>query len=222
MKKLLLLLTIGLGSQLILLAQVPDPPIPVTPPPPASDDLRGVFIADGTYSNAFFGLSLQVPSSFTILNKGETETYTKAGADKFKGNTSQTDKAVEAAVNRTIYLLMVTTKPPGSLGNAVLELQIVKEPSAATANMIMAETMKLLTSTGKVRVVDRLKDTQFGGKSFVGIELESTTSQTMKHRIYMVIIKGYAMIIGLTFTKTSEEDMAVFDGMLNSFAFKAK
>ena len=222
MKKLLFLLCIGFAGQLDLAAQVPDTPRPSTTALSVSDDLHGSFAADGTYSNAYFGLTLKVPSNFTILNRGESDIYAKAGADKFKGNTSQNDKALDAAVNRTTYLLMVAAKPPGNAGNAVLELQIVKQPPGATANMVMAETIKLLTSTGKASVVERLKDRQFGGKNFVGVELDSTTSLPMKHRIYMVIIKGYAMIIGLTFTKTSAEDMAVFDGVLNSFSFKVR
>jgi len=220
MKKLILLLCIVYASQFGLVAQVPDPPRPlrraVTP------DLSSSLASDGTYTNAFFGLTLKVPSSFTILNKGETETYTKAGADKFKGNTSGNDEALEAAVNRTIYLLMVTAKPPGSARNAALELQVVKQPIGATANMVMAETVKLLTLTGKVRVVDRLKDRQIGGRNFVAIEMDSTTPQPMKHRVYTVVTKGYAMIIGLTFTLTSAEDLAVFDGILNSFSFQGK
>lgn len=222
MKNLLLFLALGFGSQASLLAQAPDPPIPVKPGPLVNDDLRGDFTADGAYSNPFFGLTLQVPSGFTILNKGETETYTKAGADKFKGKTSQNDKELDAAVNRTIYLLMVAVKAPGSLGNAVLELQVVKQPAGATANMVMAETVKLLTSTGKAQVVGRLKDKQLGGKNFVVIEMDSNISMPMKHRLYVSIINGYAMTIGLTFTKTSAEDIAVFDGMFDSFSFKAK
>lgn len=222
MKKLLILLCIGFASQSNVLAQTPAPPVHVKTASSTNDDVRGIFAADGSYSNSFFGLTVKVPSGFTVLNRGETETYSKAGADKFKGNTSQNDRAVDAAVNRTIYLMMVTTKPPGSVGNAVLELQIVKEPAGATANLVMAETIKVLTSTGKVHVVDRLKDRKLGGKSFVGIELDSTISQPMKHRLYVAIIKNYAMIIGLTFTKMNPDDLAVFDGMLNSFSFNAK
>lgn len=189
------------------------------PPKPAISDTDAT-LEGNRYVNAFYKLSLTVPQEFNIMNRAEVQVYKNAGGDLLRSGRNVNSTTYEAALQNTSVLLLVTTKPPGTPGIAVFEMVSRKQATGVTRDMVLAESLKILGASGKSRVTAALKPTVLGGKTFSGAELETTLNeQVLKVRIYVAMVRGYA--IALTFTYTSAESESAFDEMIRTINFKA-
>lgn len=220
----LVFITLGFCVSNVVAQRKPPP----APPAPLSssnavegaDDFLGV-LEGNNYSNKFFKLKLTVPEEYTVLNRDEIEVYVNAGKDMLQSEKQKQTRAFEEAVNNTVNLLMIAKLPPGSAGNAVLELQVRKQPPGVTADMVLAESAKLITGTGKSEVVEYFKSTKFGGRTFSGVEFETIVmGQKLKQQLYISIVRGYALTLGLTYT--NPDSMSAFDVMLESMKFETR
>ncbi|HEY0051316.1 MAG TPA: hypothetical protein VGB68_18615, partial [Pyrinomonadaceae bacterium] len=86
------------------------PPIRSAPAAPAEtsrDNSRTNFSGffDGsTYKNKFFGLKITVPESWMIQGNATNREIKQLGADSVKGKNEQTEKALDAAIDRLTVL----------------------------------------------------------------------------------------------------------------------
>ena len=220
-----LLLGVIAGCSVHVIAQRTTPPEPPTSlkietAAESADDFLGT-LTENRYSNKFFGLELTIPEDYTILNRAEIEVFVDAGVDLMKGDSQRNNKAFAEATANSVALFMVAKLPPGSPGNAVLEIQVRKQAPGVTAKMVLAESTKLMTGTSKSEVTATLKDVQFGGRTFSGIEFETIVAgQKLKQQLLMSIVRGYAFSIGLTYTTPSS--MNAFDDVFKSIKFGSK
>ena len=207
-----------------VLAQRPAPPPKPVPRIESTDDKSDDFLgtlSGNIYSNRFFRLTLTIPDDYVILNRAEISVFSKAGADMFKGGNIRNDKAFEDAVNNSVPLIMVAQKPPGSVGNAVFDVQVRKQSTGVAANMVLAESIKLMTGTSKSVLSESLRNTKFGSKVFVGVEFDTElVGQKLKQRLFVTMHRGYALTIGLTYT--TKESFSAFDDMLKGMTFDPK
>ncbi len=184
-------------------------------PPTASNDFFGK-LEGNQYTNSFFGLLVTVPEGFIVLNRDEIGIFSKATVDIMKSGNARNNKAFDDAINNQAALLMVAEKPPGSEGNSVAEIQVRKQAAGITANMVLAQSVKMMTGSTKAVLTRQLPSTRFGNRSFVGAEFEvEIAGQKLTQQLYITMQRGYAMTIGLTFAAGS--DRTSFDGMLSGF-----
>lgn len=155
-----------------------------------------------------------MPEGFVVLNREEIGVYSKATVDVMKGDNARNNKAFDEAINNQAALLMAAEKPPGSQGNAVIEFQVRKQGPGVTANMVLAQSVTMMTGSSKAILTRHLPSTRFGNRSFVGAEFEvEIGGQKIVQQLYMTMQRGYAMTIGLTFAAGSNRK--AFDGMLS-------
>jgi hypothetical protein len=194
------------------------------PAPPAVQPAPADFFGKldgGQYTNNFFGLSLTVPEGYLVLNRDEIGIYSKAAVDLMKGENERNNKAFNDAINNQAVLLMVAQKAPGSEGNAVAEMQVRKQPPGATANVVLAQSAKLMTGSAKAVLTRHLPSVRFGNRTFTGAEFEiQVGSQMLTQQLYITMQRGYAMSVGLTFAAGADRN--AFNGMFSGFKMTAR
>ena len=207
------LLMLCLASAVVLSAQK-------APPKPASSPADNVGQLDGNkYSNSFYGMTVTIPEEFTIMNRAEVQVYKDAGADMLRTGKNAASPTYEEALAKSSVLLLVSSKPPGTPGIAVLEMVSRWQAPGVTRSMVLAETTKVLTASGKVTLKDAGKPVTLGGRVFSAAEYESEMGgQKLKFRSYITIVRGYALAITLTFTTPESE--SAFEEMLKTLVIK--
>ena len=210
-----LLLLLCLACPIVLSAQK-------SPPKPASSPVAGDNFGqlDGNkYTNSFYGMTVTIPDEFTIMNRAEVLVYKDAGADMLRTGKNADSPVYEEALAKSSVLLLVSSKPPGTPGIAVLEMVSRWQAPGVTRNMVLAETTKVLTASGKVTLKDAGKPVTLGGRVFSTAEYESEMGgQKLKFRSYITMVRGYALAITLTFTTPESE--SAFEEMLKTLVIK--
>jgi hypothetical protein len=155
---------------------------------------------NGVYSNSFFGFKFKVPENVTVLNRAEIAIFKNAGADLIKANNERNGKAINDSFDKEVILVNLANKPLGSSDNSILVVGTRKQPAGVTANMILAETVKLLSPTGKFKVTKILSDPKIGGKAFAGMEFATEVNgQNLNQRMFVHIRRGYSLVVAITF-----------------------
>lgn len=191
---------------------------PVPRPAPAKPVSVSVFgkLTDRNYENAFFGFKFSIPEDLTILNTAEVEVYNKAGIDSMKSNDKSGSNALGDAAGRSIPILAIAKLPPGSPGNSALEFTVAKQPAKATADVVKALSVKVMTATGSFKLTKNISSARFGGVVYTGVEMESTAfGAPLLHRTYYLVKNGYALVVGITFQKGTEP--TEWEDLLNTF-----
>lgn len=100
------------------------------------------------YTNEFFGFKLTLPDDGIIINSAETQVYKNAGQDNLKSDNERNNKLIEESIAKEIILLNYSSKVLGSTENSLFGMSVSKNPNGATANMMLAATVKTLTASG--------------------------------------------------------------------------
>lgn len=198
---------------------------PPKPKPTAENEVRANdffgSLEGNSYTNNFLGISLTVPEKYVVMNRAEISVYANASSDLMKGGGAANDRKLDEAVQNQAILLMIAQLQPGSAGNAIFEMSVRKQASGVTANMVLAESMKMMTASPKTVLKRSLPRTRIAGRDFAGVELETDVSGVKLKQIFHVTIhRGYALVIALTHAPGADE--SAFDSMLSGMVLKAR
>lgn len=216
---------LSLVSMLFLFATASDsqtsstvrPPAAITTAAEGDPAILGEMV-DNLYINRFLAFRLEVPKSYLILNRAEIKVYENAGKDMIKAGTDKKTPVFDAALARTLSLLVVATKEPGQLNNSVLEIAVVKQGAGVTRDMVLAQSVKAMTETGQYKVLRSVETVRFGGRTFSGVEFETGAfGLPLKTGLYITMQKNFALTIGLTYS--SEEGMKEIEKLAGALNF---
>jgi hypothetical protein len=157
-------------------------------------------IEKDTYINDVFGFKLTIPKEGVVLDRAQTDVFRSAGADFLKGDNKALGRKIDNEIGKETTLLHYLSKPLGSVENSSFVIGVVKEPAAATANIVLAETLKELTASGKYKLVESLRNIKVGGVNFVGIVGTMTVGNSVINIKFLVTMrKGFAMVINSSY-----------------------
>jgi hypothetical protein len=182
-------------------------------------DQRAFFgtLDGGKYKNPFFGLELQAPQDYTVLDSQQSQIYVKAGADLLSNNEQTTKQFDEALLNQAT-LLGVFQKPMGSPGNSVLEIVVRKQAQGVTANLALAANVSIMTSTGKYKLIRSIENAKFGGLRFSGALVQGEfNSIKLTSEFYVVMRRGYSFHMVVTYS--TEEGRKSMIAVLDTLKF---
>jgi hypothetical protein len=169
-----------------------------------SDSASSGSVVDGTFHSEKYGLSLEVPANFHVLSAAENKLLTDAGRDAIKTDSSANDK-IDEAVKRTESLLIIASKPLGSLKNNVIEVAALKQAPRVTSSMVLANS--IVAFKGSAYSLKRaLGNVKLGANTFAAAEFEVTLGgMTFGHRMYIIMHRGNSVVMGLSYHSEAEK-----------------
>jgi len=179
--------------------------------------LYGV-VSENKYTNEFFGFSFPIPNGFTVIEPEEALLWAKAGGDMLKVENGKTSKDIDNSIAKQATLLAVAERPMGSPGNSALEVVVLKQGNGITANMALVASVSLITSTGKLKLMNSLTNPRFGGLAFAGALVTGEfNSVKISQEMYVIMRRGYSIHVVVTYS-TDEGRKSVM-GILEKIQF---
>ena len=189
-----------------------------------SDEIDFGGINNSVYRNKYFGLSIQIPSKWSIQDQDARQLIMKAGTEMVAGEDKNLKAVLKATELQTVNLLAVFEHPLGSPvafnpNMACLAEQTRQMPGIKRGKDYHFHTRKILES-GQVDVTfpKDISTENLGGVDFDIMHLQMVLPGiTVQQKYYATIMKGYALVCIVTFS--NEEQEATLDTMLDSIEF---
>lgn len=204
-------------------------PTPKPPPPPAktvmveevAHDFLGI-VSEGGFKNDFFGLELQFPVDWTVIDDETSKVAVEIGTDMFKGDDERSNRALEDSTRKEVVLLHLARKPMGSLENCSFMLGVMKQPNPKVLPAMVAEATKsLLMKSPNLRVIKETRTGAVGGQRVAMVDYEFTVGdQKITILYYVAMVKGYAISFSATYI--NNEDLKSLEDIISSMRFKTK
>lgn len=201
------------------------------PPPPRPAPSKGQAVDLGkvegrTYTNEHFGISLDAPAGWTVLDAATMKVIQENSKNIFRDEKNAAVKrGLEEAVNQTTPLFIASKFPPGTVTsfNATLVCAAERIPTAVIKTPrdyydTMLHSMRLSQEL-TVEVVEAFKVKRIGATDFGTYTLKITSNMGIMMQKQMISIKSpYAF--GVVFTYMEEVEVAAFDKIVGTIKAK--
>lgn len=179
-------------------------------PTPDSGNLDG-----STYTNAYFGLSMTLPSDWQVHDQEYFQRLKERGKEVLAGNDQNMKNAFDAAPEtNTINLFTITQYPIGSPVPYNANLTAIAEnvssfPGIQTGSDYLYNMQKLLKNSQlKCRFTKGIKPVTFDNQTFYFMEMSVKYGKTkVKQRAYVTVIKDHVILFAYSY---------ILDEQLNS------
>jgi hypothetical protein len=170
----------------------------------------GTFEA-GSYRNTFFELMLSIPDSWHILDLESRLEIMKRGGEIVAGENKSLKAAIKAADLQSINLLTAYEHPPGAAvaanpGIMLIAEKVTHAPGIKRGSDYHYHAKKLMKfSRMKVSYPKEIYEKTIDGITFDIMETEITMGPgvVIRQRQYATIMKGYALMMALTYQDES-------------------
>jgi hypothetical protein len=183
-------------------------------------------IENSIYKNKYFGLTVTIPSDWSIQNQESRQRMMETGAKIFAGEDQNLKAIVEASQLQTVNLLTVTKYPIGAPVTFNPYIVCVAErvdnmPEIKSGKDYLFNAIKFLESGQMAYSFPRETFTEKLGDKELDVQYAELTTAGVKvqQKFYIVIMKGYALVFIESFTNAEEEESSL-DNILRSVAFK--
>ena len=184
----------------------------------------GTFEA-GTYSNTFFDLKLSIPDSWHVLDMESRLEIMKRGGDIVAGDNKSLKAAIKAADLQSINLLTAYEHPPGASvttnpGIMLIAEKVKHAPGIKRGSDYHYHAKKLMKfSRMKVSYPQEIYEKTIDGVSFdiMETEIQMAPGIVIRQRQYATIIKGYALMMALTYQ--DESGLSQLEKIANTLSF---
>lgn len=177
------------------------------------------------YQNSYFPLSITLPMEWSVHNLESRQHIMEVGNQILAGEDKNLKAIVKASSLNTVYLLSVSKYPIGATVPSNPTLQCIAEkirhmPGIQTGKDYLFHLRKVLESgqmdiTFPCEVVSK----SIGGKDFDLLQTEiSMRGIIIRQKIYVTVIKGYALLITESFSTDDESEE--LGSILNTLTFK--
>ena len=172
----------------------------------------------GKYDNSYFGFKFHFPESYTVVQSEEAKVYSKAGADILRGGGQQNSKRFDEALARQATIIGILQKPYGLPQNAIIEIVAAKQAKGVTANIALAASTSLMTTSTGYKLTKSLDNATFGRKRFAGARLDGEfNSVKLTQETYVIMRREYAIYIAVTYS--TDEGRKNMIAILDSLEF---
>ena len=189
-------------------AEPPLPTVQVETPPKRVPVDRGR-LEGGTYSNDFFGFSINIPTGWVAQDASAKQAIAEAEAD----------------MSRVFYLFSASKydlHAPGPDFNAHIMCVADRVPTAVLkteAEYLAASLSALKEVTTKTELTRPIRTERVGGAAFGVMDVRVTNNQRSGvQRHYVKLVKGYALT--LVYTYADEADLKTFEEVVKSLKFR--
>ena len=170
----------------------------------------GTFEA-GNYTNTFFDLMLSIPESWHVLDLESRLEIMKRGGEIVAGENKSLKAAIKAADLQSINLLTAYEHPPGAAvttnpGIMLIAEKVTHAPGIKRGSDYHYHAKKLMKfSRMKVSYPKEIYEKTIDGVTFDIMETEITMGPGVfiRQRQYAAIVKGYALMMALTYQDDS-------------------
>lgn len=165
----------------------------------------------GSYSNTFFNLMLSIPDSWHVLDQEARLEIMKRGGEIVAGDNKSLKAVIKAADLQSINLLTAYEHPPGAAvstnpGIMLIAEKVTHAPGIKRGSDYHYHAKKLMKmSRMKVSYPQEIYEKTIDGVSFDIMETEITMGPgvVIRQIQYATIMKGYALLMALTFQDES-------------------
>lgn len=179
-----------------------------------------------TYTNEQFGVSLDAPAGWTVLDAATMKAIQENAKSIFRDEKNAAVKrGLEEAVDQTTPLFIASKFPPGTVTsfNATLVCAAERIPTAVIKTPrdyydTMLHSMKLSQGMD-VKVVEAFKVKRIGATDFGTYTLKITSNVGIMMQKQLISIKS-PHAFGIVFTYTEEVEAAAFDKIVGSIKAK--
>jgi hypothetical protein len=169
--------------------------------PPTS----GRLLLRNAYTNDFFRFQITIPAGWSVADREALQKATKAGAKALTSGDKQAEAAMEASLETTHQLLVVSEKPLGTRVEPNRSIVLTAEdisgaPAVKNGKDYITESMKLLTGPGKaLRPMGEPVPVRINGREFYRADIEGDVLGRKIRQAYFVLIdKRHALSIVIT------------------------
>jgi hypothetical protein len=190
--------------------------------PKTDENLSNDFLgetAPGTYRNGFFGFSLSFPKSWSALSREQIAQSQQIGQDILKTPDEKNNRAIEAAAEREVLILLITEKANTLENTASLTIGVRKQPGAQiTAEMVLDATKKVLLGNLGMKLVKDTQKIRLGGEAFAYIETQNNLQgEYVYQKLYTTMRKSYSLTFVMTYKKP--ESLQAMENIMQSQSF---
>lgn len=198
-----------------------------TPPQEQSaEDKLGYGKLEGhTYSNEYFGLTLQVKNDWIIQDKDNNEKLAEAGKQLISEKNPELKSIIDASELNTVYLLTAFQHEIGAPVEfnpsfTLIAEKISQAPGINEGKDYLYHTQRLLEETKIGYKFDKkVERKNLGGKDF---DILNSSVKYLDIEInqsyYTAVMKGYALSVIMSYN--SEDQKKALEETLNSLNFK--
>ena len=170
----------------------------------------GTFEA-GNYTNTFIDLMLSIPESWHVLDLESRLEIMKRGGEIVAGENKSLKAAIKAADLQSINLLTAYEHPPGAAvttnpGIMLIAEKVTHAPGIKRGSDYHYHAKKLMKfSRMKVSYPKEIYEKTIDGVTFDIMETEINMGPgvVIRQRQYAAIVKGYALMMALTYQDDS-------------------
>jgi hypothetical protein len=184
----------------------------------------GTFEA-GTYSNSFFDLALSIPDSWHVLDMESRLEIMKRGGEIVAGDNKSLKAAIKTADLQSINLLTAYEHPPGASvatnpGIILIAEKVKHAPGIKRGRDYHYHAKKLMKfSRMKVSYPQEIYKKTIDGVSFdiMEAEINMAPGVVIRQRQYATIIRGYALMMALTYQ--DESGLSQLEKIVHTLSF---
>ncbi|OKP86167.1 hypothetical protein A3842_06855 [Paenibacillus sp. P3E] len=177
----------------------------------------------GTYTNDYFGLSLNFPKEWVFQNADQMMKLMEAGQQVVAGGNEAKNKMLDLAKTKTLNLLMASEFPLDSGKSGPSAIAVAEKVSMLqgikTGKDYLESSKKLMTDSKLPYEFEDIKTVKVGGKDMDLMKASiNNGAAVVTQEYYSTIIDGYAFNLILSYV--DEKSKAETDKILESVSFK--
>ncbi|WP_244169657.1 MULTISPECIES: hypothetical protein [Paenibacillus] len=177
----------------------------------------------GTYTNDYFGLSLNFPKEWVFQNADQMMKLMEAGQQVVAGGNEAKNKMLDLAKTKTLNLLMASEFPLDSGKSGPSAIAVAEKVSMLqgikTGKDYLESSKKLMKDSKLPYEFEDIKTVKVGGKDMDLMKASiNTGAAVVTQEYYSTIIDGYAFNLILSYV--DEKSKAETDKILESVSFK--
>ncbi len=190
----------------------------------ASQEIDIGTFEDSVYSNEYFGFSMTLPDDWSIQDQQSMKQIMDSGAEIMAGDDENLKAAIKYSEMQVVNLLSAYKHPVGAPVSFNPNINCVAErvrhaPGIKAGKDYLYHSRNLLES-GRLEYSfpKEIYTVPLGGMDFDVMSADLTVGQmTVHQKFYVAIIKGYALMLTVSFTE--DEDESFLQEILESVAF---
>ena len=181
-------------------------------------DFLGVF-NENSYTNTFFGFSLEFPEDWYNYDPSEIEERKNEGVKIFKTDKEKVNRTLAESAKKEVIILVVSQKKYGEAGAANLMFSVLKLPdNRLTSENLVVSTKNLLLNSPIIQLSEDIKTIDMNGTKFSTIRFETTIgNQKIWQRLFVTVKKGYS--VNFTMSYLDENGQKALENILKTLKF---
>lgn len=197
---------------------IKSPEIVVTPVP---TDFLGTS-TDTSYKNTFFNFSLELPKTWSRLNRAEIDASKNVGLEILKTEKEKINRAFEDAAKQEVVIFLAVYKNEGSEKGASFGVGVLKQlNSQVNSEMVAVATKNFFLTNPNFKLLKDVQKIKRNGTEFSTFTFQNNADGTaLTQSFFTTIRKGHSLTFVLTHRNTESRNS--LEKIMQSLNFDTK